>query len=85
MRFENGCNRVVTELCVVKFLSEIIVVTSSETRAARPCDFGITRMISDQIALYLSQLYQLSINPVSGLLRPDTVRLGIKTLLIYSK
>ena len=47
----------VTGLCVGKFLSEIIVVTSNETRAARPCDFGMMRMISDQIALYLSQLF----------------------------
>ena len=35
---QNGCNKVVIELCVVQFLSEIILVTSNETRAAHLFD-----------------------------------------------
>ena len=38
------------EPCAVQFLSEIILVTSNQTRAARSFDFEITRTISDQIA-----------------------------------
>ena len=49
LRFQNGCNKVVTELRVVQFWSEITIVTSNRTRAARLSDFKITRMISDQI------------------------------------
>ena len=37
----------VIELCVVQFWSEIILVISNQTRAARSFDFEITRMISD--------------------------------------
>ena len=50
--FQNGCNKVVIELRVVQFWSEIILVISNRTRAARSSDFQITRMISDQIALH---------------------------------
>ena len=46
----------VIELCVVQFWSEIILVNSNQTRAARSFDFEITRMISDQIALHSVQL-----------------------------
>ena len=46
----------VIELRVVQFCSEIILVISNQTRAARSFDFEITRMISDQIALHLVQL-----------------------------
>ena len=46
----------VIELRVVQFWSEIILVISNQTRAARSFDFEITRMISDQIALHLVQL-----------------------------
>ena len=46
----------VIELRVVQFWSEIILVISNRTRAARSFDFEITRMISDQIALHLVQL-----------------------------
>ena len=46
----------VIELCVVQFWSEIILVISNQTRAARSFDFEITRMISDQIALHSVQL-----------------------------
>ena len=56
MRFQNGCNKVVIELRVVQFWSEIILVISNRTRAARSFDFEITRMISDQIALHSVQL-----------------------------
>ena len=56
MRFQNGFNKVVIELRVAQFWSEIILVISNQTRAARLFDFEITRMISDQIALYSVQL-----------------------------
>ena len=56
MRFQNGFNKVVIELLVVQFWSEIILVISNRTRAARSFDFEITRMISDQIALHSVQL-----------------------------
>ena len=50
MRFKNGSNKVVIELRVMQFWSEIIVVISNLTRAARSFDFEITRMISDLIS-----------------------------------
>ena len=56
MRFKNGSNKVVIKLRVVQFWSEIILVISNRTRAARSFDFEITRMISDQIALHSVQL-----------------------------
>ena len=40
----------VIEPRVVQFLSEIILVISNRTRAARSFDFEITRMISNLIA-----------------------------------
>ena len=46
----------VIELRVVQFWSEIILVISNRTRAARSFNFKITRMISDQIALHSVQL-----------------------------
>ena len=46
----------VIELCVLQFWSEIILVISNRTRAARSFNFEITRMISDQIALHSVQL-----------------------------
>ena len=46
----------VIELRVVQFWSEIVLVISNRTRAARSFDFEITRMISDQIALHSVQL-----------------------------
>ena len=46
----------VIELCVAQFWSEIILVISNQTCAARSFDFEITRMISDQIALHSVQL-----------------------------
>ena len=56
MRFQNGFDKVVIELLVVQFWSEIILVVSNRTHAARSFDFEITRMISDQIALHSVQL-----------------------------
>ena len=56
VRFQNGFNKVVIELRVVQFWSEIILVISNRTRAARSFDLEIARMISDQIALYSVQL-----------------------------
>ena len=56
MRFQNGCNKVAIELRVVQFCSEIILVISNQTRAARSFKFEITCMISDQIALHSVQL-----------------------------
>ena len=54
--FQNGCNKVVIEPRVVQFWSEIILVISNRTRAARSFNFGITHMISAQIALHSVQL-----------------------------
>ena len=54
--FQNGCNKVVIEPRVVQFWSEIILVISNRTRAARSFDFEITQMISAQIALHSGQL-----------------------------
>ena len=56
MRFQNECNKVAIELRFVQFWSEIILVISNGTRAARSFDFEITGMISDQIALHSVQL-----------------------------
>ena len=46
----------VIELRGVQFWSEIILVISNRTRAARSFDFEIMHMISDQIALHSVQL-----------------------------
>ena len=46
----------VIEPRVVQFWSEIILVISNRTRAARSFNFGITHMISAQIALHSVQL-----------------------------
>ena len=55
-RFQNRFNKVVIELSGVQFWSEIILVISNRTHAARSFDFEIARMISDQIALHSVQL-----------------------------
>ena len=52
----------VIELCVVQFWSEIILVISNQTRAARSFDFEITRMISDQIAFHSVQYLIIPFN-----------------------
>ena len=59
MRFQNGCKKVAIELQAAQFWSEIILVISNETRAARLFDFEITSMISDEIALHSVQLPSL--------------------------
>ena len=46
----------VIEPRVVQFWSEIILVISNRTRAARSFDFEITQIISTQIALHPDQL-----------------------------
>ena len=56
VRFQNECNKVAIKLRVVQFWSEIILVISRRTRAARSFDFEITRMISEQIVLHSVQL-----------------------------
>ena len=55
-QFQNGCYKVVIEPHVVQFWSEIILVVSNLTRAARSFHFEITHMISAQIALHSVQL-----------------------------
>ena len=83
MRFQNGCKKVVIELRFLQFWSEIMLVISNRTRAARSFDFEITRMILDQIALHSVQSplyyshseitefkqYQYFIDQVAGLLK----------------
>ena len=63
----------VIELRVVQFWSEIILVISNRTRAARSFDFEITRMISDQIAgqevqlpLYNRYVKEVPFNRIEG-------------------
>ena len=48
--------KVAIEPRVVQFWSEIILVISNRTCAARSFDFEITRVISAQIALHLVQV-----------------------------
>ena len=55
-RFQNKCNKVEIALRVVQFWSEIKLVITNRTPASRSCDFVITRLISDKIALHLVQL-----------------------------
>ena len=59
-RFQNECNKVEIALRVVQFWSEIKLVITNRTPASRSCDFVITRLISDQIALHSVQLPLLS-------------------------
>ena len=55
-RFQNGCNKVVIEPCVMQFWSEIILVISNWTCTAHLFDFEITHIILAQIALHSVQL-----------------------------
>ena len=55
-RFQNECNKVEIALRVVQFWSEIKLVITNRTPASRSCNFVITRLISDQIALHSVQL-----------------------------
>ena len=79
MRFRNGSNKVVIELRVVQFWSEIILVISNRTRAARSFNFEITRMISDQIALYSVQLPLLIIR-----ITISSIVIGLKNGLFFT-
>jgi hypothetical protein len=53
-KFQNGYNKVVIELRVVQLWSEIKLAITNCTM--RSCNFVITRLISDQIALHSVQL-----------------------------
>ena len=53
---QNECNKVEIALRVVQFWSEIKLVITNRTPASRSCDFVITRLISDEIALHSVQL-----------------------------
>ena len=55
-RFQNEYNKVVIEPRVVQFWSEILLVISNPTRAARSFNSEITPMISAQVALHSVQL-----------------------------
>ena len=75
----------VIELRVVQFWSEIILVISNRTRAARSFDFEITRMISDQIALHSVQL-PLLINFIPfGLLRNRFIKNAIRSNVLINR
>ena len=52
----NVHNKVEIALRVVQFWSEIKLVITNRIPALRSCDFVITRLISDQIALHSVQL-----------------------------
>ena len=67
-RFQNECNKVEIALRVVQFWSEIKLVITNRTPASRSCDFVITRLISDQIALHSVQLPLLIIFHVFSIL-----------------
>ena len=57
--FQNESNKMEIALRVVQFWSEIKRVITNRTPASRSCDFVITRLISDQIALQSVQLPKL--------------------------
>ena len=63
----------VIELDVLQFWSEIILVISNRTRAARSSDFEITRMISDQIALHPVKLPLYMTNLIMTLTSKDYI------------
>ena len=79
-QFQNGCKKVVIEPHVVQFLSEIILVFSNWTCAARSFNFEITRMISAQIALHSVQL-PLFISLVFSEVASDYLFMGQNFLL----
>ena len=70
----------VIEPHVVQFLSEIILVFSNRTCAARSFNFEITRMISAQIALHSVQL-PLFISLVFSEVASDYLFMGQNFLL----
>ena len=55
-RFQNGCNKVITEPCVGQFWSEIILMVSNRTHATPLFNFEITHVISAHIAFHSFQL-----------------------------
>ena len=55
-RFQNGCNKVITEPCVGQFWSEIILMVSNWTHATPLFNFEITHVISAHIAFHSFQL-----------------------------
>ena len=68
------------ELWVVQFWSEIVLVISNRTLAARSFDFEIMCMISDQIALHSVQLPLLIVGGPSGLGSTNAFGYGISFL-----
>ena len=55
-RFQNGCNKVITEPCVGQFWSEIILMVSNRTHATPLFNFEIMHVISAHIAFHSFQL-----------------------------
>ena len=65
-------NKVEIALRVVQFWSEIKLVITNRPPVSRSCDFVITRLISDQIALHSVQVPLLICsNPPSRLIKVD--------------
>ena len=64
-------------LRVVQFWSEIKLVITNRTPASRSCDFVITRLISDQIALHSVQLPLLIAVKIEKLHYKGTVFISI--------
>ena len=82
MRFKDGSNKVLIELRVMQFWSEIILLISNRTCAARSFDFEITRMISDQIALHSVQLGTI-INHHTKILQRLQIVLALRARAIF--
>ena len=78
-RFQNECNKVEIALRVVQFWSEIKLVTTNRTPASRSCDFVITRLISDQIALHSVQLPLLIVTSKTKDFEVTMILLRLKT------
>ena len=55
-RFQNGCNKEITEPCVGQFWSEIILMVSNRTHATPLFNFEIMHVISAHIAFHSFQL-----------------------------
>ena len=64
-------------LRVVQFWSEIKLVITNRTPASRSCDFVITRLISDQIALHSVQLPLLITHSATGRIKALLVVLNL--------
>ena len=72
-RFQNECNKVEIALRVVQFWSEIKLVITNRTPASRSCDFVITRLLSDQIALHSVQLPLLNKRGIQSFMVTEVV------------